>query len=136
MGLWVFSTKARAELTYETTQVVTTNFIILTVQYAYEGEDIKFAVFHHDYGEPKPVCSIVYSVRNERSTPLSASLNLNDHTKVNLLKEGGIYQAENGFVRKVELRFKTSELKAFLQSKPRYQPTTEQFIAYLNRQNI
>jgi len=136
MGWWVFTSTARADLTYETTQVVTTNFIILTVQYAYEGEDLKFAVFHHDYGEPQPKCFIAYSVRHERATPLSATLNLNDDTKVNLLQDGGIYQVLNGFVRQVELSIKTSELKAFLLAKPRYDLTTEALITYLNRQNI
>jgi len=123
--LLLVTTAARAQLTYEKVEVVDANFFVHTIQFAYDGEDIKFAVFHRHYGEPGLKSSVVYSVRNERATPLSATLTLNDTTRRDLLKEGGLYQVENGIVKQVPLKFKTSELKEFLrtcQRKPAAHP--------------
>ncbi len=114
--LLLVTTAARAQLTYEKVEVVDANFFVHTLQYAYEGDQIKFAVFHRHYGEPGLKSSVVYSVKNERATPLSATITLNDTKPKDLLKEGGIYQVENGIVRQIPLKFKTSELKEFLRT--------------------
>ncbi len=161
--LCLVTTAARAQLTYERVEIVDANYFVLTVQYAYEGERIQFAVFHRHYGEPGLKCSVVYSVKNEKATPLSATLTLNDTKQKDLLKEGGLYQVENGIIKQVNLKFKTSELKEFLtdcQRKPAAHPaqaqpvapgqqkvpddpapatanlTLDDFLAHLNRKNV
>jgi hypothetical protein len=162
--LLLVTTAARAQLTYEKVEVVDANYFVHTLQFAYDGEDIQFAVFHRHYGEPGLKSSVVYSVRNDRATPLSATLTLNDTTRRDLLKEGGLYQVENGIVKQVPLKFKTSELKEFLrtcqrppalsppdQAKGQEQPpatpaldtspvtanlTLDDFLTHLNRKNV
>ncbi|MCD6048626.1 MAG: hypothetical protein K0Q55_29 [Verrucomicrobia bacterium] len=155
--LCLVTTAARAQLTYEKVEVVDANYFVHTIQFAYDGEHIKFAVFHRHYGEPGLKCSVVYSVKNEKATPLSATITLNDTKQKDLLKEGGLYQVENGVTKQVALKFKTSELKEFLsecQRKPaapikeKAPPdhpapsistvnlTLDDFLAHLNRKNV
>lgn len=161
--LLLVTTAARAQLTYEKVEVVDANYFVHTIQFAYDGENIKFAVFHRHYGEPGLKSSVVYSVRHDRATPLSATLTLNDTTRRDLLKEGGLYQVENGIVKQVNLKFKTSELKEFLRTcqRPPASPpvqakgrekapappaldtstvtanlTLDDFLAHLNRKNV
>ena len=143
LGLWLltgtFFLSAEAPppppLTYETAEVVDANFFVMTVQFAYEGEDIKFAVFTRTYGEPGLKCSVVYSVRNDRATPLSATLTLGDTTRRDLLQTGGLYRIENGAIQKCDRKFKTSELKDFLKENPK-NLTLDEFLAYLRRKIV
>lgn len=137
LGLWfvIGTGSVHAELRYETTQVVTTNYIIMTVQYAYDGEQVKFAVFHFSYAEPGLKCKVVYSLRDDRKTPLTATLEQNDNTPTNLLKTGGIYRVDNGFVEEVDLNFKTSELREFLNGN-NCDITFDEFLAHLRRKNV
>ena len=114
LALWFQPGTAKADVVYESAQIVDANFFIITVQFAYEGDDLKFAVFHREYGEPKLRCHVVYRVKDDISYPLSATLTLNDTTRRDLLQEGGLFNVENGFVKKLDLRLKPSNLKEFI----------------------
>lgn len=133
--LWFLPGTAKAELVYESAQVVDANFFICTVQFAYDGEELKFAVFHREYGDPKLRCHVVYRVKDDISYPLSATLTLNDTTRKDLLQEGGFFKVENGFVQKLELHFKVSSLKEFLKEK-RQDISFEEFLVYLRQKTV
>lgn len=126
---------ARAELTYESAEFIDSSFFVMTVQYAYEGDEIKFAVFHRHYGEPGLKCQVVRRVRDGKSSPLSATITLNDTKQKDLLKEGGGYRVDCGVVKQVELKFKPNDLQEFLKSE-NCNLTIDEFLAHLNRKNV
>jgi len=124
-----------AELSYKSDSASDADLFVYTVQYVYEGEEIKFAVFHRNYREAGLKCLVVYESKVGKMVPIRATLKLNDKTEKDLLKEGGIYRVDNGVVQKVDLKFKATELQAFLKEN-RFNITIDEFVAYLKKKNV